>query len=281
MPRSEELITMRGALRAADLLWTYIRLGYAPDVVACAGTVSALLDVPAKVASLTASGLRVRNPWRIRQERTQELDPASREPRDNLPRWLDIVQRMAALGDKAPFLPFVNLMDVATEERFYANNAFTAAAVDSSERLSYRWFRHQEGSGELNVRILPRSLDLSPAGASSILHGLQGFAWRTPFDSDAPYLHAQGTVGSSDVRVIGPADGILEAVIMSAGPSEAASVMGILVRALAEVATPLPPGGVTELIRGRLRPDHLMQSPSRPSFWTLNSGPPESDPHRL
>jgi hypothetical protein len=264
---NQDLVLTRRYLQAATLLWQFLRVGYGPDVSAC---LSAIDDVvPAQVDLSLQQRLEKRGLTTSLQINTSQQQP---EPeRGGRRHRREIVESTALLGPDLPALPLLRLRQIARSGRFVANNDLTQSELDDTEKLAFRWFKHNPESGELRARLLGRALQISPSDVQARLQRLEQFAWRNSVVTPH-HLHQQGTAAASDIRMAGSARGLWEVAIASPDAATARRLLGAVVEVLADGAEVLPSGGVAGAVAEQLAAENLRVSKPSTDFWHLRSG---------
>jgi hypothetical protein len=290
---SPDSVGARRLLSAGSILWRFLRIGYAPDVQQCAEEIDRLLpgesvqvlqklqSLERAVRSLDRPTVRGRAPVETESQPaspTEAVAPSAlSEPgllgqrRGGQQLRSTILSLAAAAGPDLSAIPLARLRALAMRAEFFADNEHTTAELDDTARISFRWYRHDPVSPDLQIRFLPRVLLLSPISVAQELDGLQGFGWRD-HNSTAQYAYFAGTFGAADLRLAGTAGGIWEASIASENADRARQLLFRIVEALAQAAPAVPDGGIPEVVRQRLSLSELTQQPPYPDYWQIRSG---------
>jgi hypothetical protein len=270
LQRDDAQLDVRRVVRAADILWTYIRVGYRPDVLRCLAIVEELIRFEPHEATLVGEREAIPEEGFAEGAAGEVMDDLGQE------NWANGLEQVLSLGRDVAYLPLVNLSRIARDDRFFDNNDYTSANVDAlTHRVSFRWYRHELQTGSLYARVLVRGLNLSGHDLRDALRGLDGFLWRTPLAGDADEVHAQGTFGPSDVRLVGSSRRILEFAAAAASASDALAVLGRVADAIAAVAPDLPGDDVGGVVRTLLATDALSTTRPQPDFWYLRPSAPQ------
>jgi hypothetical protein len=232
---NSDLTSTRRVLRAATILWQFLRIGYGPDLGDCLAAIDSVVppDYSTLLQEAISPDLFALEPGSEPPDaaRAQEVESGGRRTRR------DIIQHVALLGSDFPKLPLARLRPLALSGHFISDNDFTRADIDDTRRVSFRWFRHDPSSGELRARILARALAISIDELPDRLGTLTGFAWRSSV-ATRNHLHQQGTRGAADIRIAGSVAGLWEVAIASPETMVAQEILAQLISSLSAAASP-------------------------------------------
>lgn len=253
---------VRRALRAADLLWTYVRIGDNNDVSQC---LAAIESIPAIASALSraakhSAAKRRRKSSVLVEARQSGLD-VEEMGTDNPVLWRDILAFGNAVSADAAYLPLFGLRRRAKQmELEDLDPQHSGVERDSSGKISFRWYRYDAGSGDLFARILARGLHFDISAARQALARPDGFfSWRIASPQASTHLFLRGTHEAADIRLTATANGGMELIVSALNQEQARPVLDRIIGELSHVAPEVPAGGVRAVVESELAESRLRE----------------------
>ena len=242
------------ALTLADTLLRYKRVSYGPDVRECQramegipGVREALEDFTTRKRELdkqrmaSRAGAHPRDTGRDQEEEQESSD------------WSDVRLVLSILGHQITLAPLWDVWHLPVVR----DSDGSAAALDGRNppRVAFRVFQNRAGSPDLHLAALARALSLDVAAVLRRLRETSEISWRAlsdvPGEDDrghAAHFFGYGTRGSTDIRLVGSSDGMLEAIVASDSEDAARTAVKLLVDVFGEGAPELPRGGIGAVV---------------------------------
>ncbi len=244
---------------AARLLECYVGVGYVPDIVECVAGIRDVLPIDQLTGRVELLEERARPFERLIQRprpvgdmssqvlvESQDSQSGSRAERAGL---------VIAMTDEFLLVPLARLYRLVREnvsangrawrQGLFDDNAYTRATATS--RLSYRWYL--KGDAEVEARLMARDLNLSATAVLDVLDGLA--RRRRRLGGPDGWLHFEGIIDTSDVRVTGGSGGLAEVAIRCESSQVGLQVLENLIE-MVGLAAAREVYSVREVVAGRL-----------------------------
>jgi hypothetical protein len=224
---------------AADILERYVSVGYVPDVVDCITGIRSVLPIGYLMKRVELLSERARPIEQLIQGRPAvrkvhhglkpeddaDKQQVASDPGNQNGSRPERASLIVAMGEEFLLVPLARLYQLVQENTgeyrsarqhgLFDDNAYTEARATSW--IAYRWY--VKGDREVEARFMARRLYLNARIVLDVLEHLNisgdRIRRRARLGGDDGWLHFEGVIGASDLRVTGGSKAVVEVSIRS------------------------------------------------------------------